>query len=56
MGMVKKPVKDKEPIIWGYLDWSCWETGMEDFGPRPCGGLFVFIFLTKLYEKVLNIY
>jgi len=40
--MAKKPVKDKEPIIWGRLDWSYRETGTGNFGSRPCGGLFVF--------------
>jgi len=39
--MAKKPVKDKEPIMWGYLDWSYRETDMDGASHHPCGGLFV---------------
>jgi hypothetical protein len=38
--MAKKPVTDKEPIIWGHRYWSYWETGMGAARHHPCGGLF----------------
>jgi hypothetical protein len=40
--MVKGPVRDKEPIIWGCSDGPYRETGMDSESYHLCGGLFVF--------------
>jgi hypothetical protein len=53
--MVKKPVKDKEPIIWGYLDWSYRETGMGGASHHPCGGLFGWQKMPKFLEYIIII-
>lgn len=39
--MVKKPVTDKEPIIWGHRYWSYLERDMGGASCHLCGGLFV---------------
>ncbi len=50
--MAKKPVKDKNPIVWDCLDWLYQETGMGDFGLHPAVGFLHINIMSKILKII----